>query len=199
MSVGLAEAAAGDALGGATLVPVVVGGRLVMQHGDEVVGVVGDAGRYLASTGQTDDAGRLIFEGGDGTRSVFNGGRQVDIPAPNRGQLIDDLVAGGTRITPEDVVDIRRLPDGRTVWMETGNADAGLQHIVSRHAREFDQWGIPEADIPDFVMQGLTRNNVVGTNNGTPVYLVGNVPTAMLTGNNGFVVTAYPVTNFTRY
>ncbi|PRA85914.1 hypothetical protein CQ054_10625 [Ochrobactrum sp. MYb29] len=35
------------------------------------------------------------------------------------------------------MVDIRKLPDGRTVWLETGNSRAGLQHIVDGHAQDF--------------------------------------------------------------
>ena len=39
----IAEAAAGDALGGASLVPVVVGGKIAMTKGDEVVGFIDEA------------------------------------------------------------------------------------------------------------------------------------------------------------
>lgn len=37
-----------------------------------------------------------------------------------RDELISGLPAGTNKITPESVVDIRKLPDGRTVWLETG-------------------------------------------------------------------------------
>ena len=43
VSVAVAEAAAGDALGGATLVPVVVAGKVALTHGDEVVGFIDEA------------------------------------------------------------------------------------------------------------------------------------------------------------
>ncbi|MCO6181125.1 hemagglutinin repeat-containing protein [Ciceribacter sp. RN22] len=119
--------------------------------------------------------------------------------ATNKTQLIDDLMAGGTKVTPENVVDIQKLPDGRTVWLESGTADSGLQHIVARHGDEFRKWGVPEADIPDFVGQALRDNNVVGTSSGAPVYLVGDVPTAVVVSDNGYIVTAYPVTKFERY
>src|SRR5690606_22368763 len=41
---------------------------------------------------------------------------------PNSPLGRDELISGlpaGTKITPESVVDIRKLPDGRTVWLET--------------------------------------------------------------------------------
>ena len=43
VSVAIAEAAAGDALGGATLVPVIVAGRVALTQGDQVVGFIDEA------------------------------------------------------------------------------------------------------------------------------------------------------------
>jgi filamentous hemagglutinin len=116
--------------------------------------------------------------------------------APNRTQLIDDLVAGGTRITPENVVDIRSI-NGRTVWLETGNSNAGLRHIVGEHGPEFAQRGIPEAEIPDVLFAALQRNNVVGyqgRGTGRPIYEFeygGQTHRLGVTvGDNGFIVGA---------
>ena len=50
----------------------------------------------------------------------------IGVKAPSRTALIDDFVKGGTKITPENVADIRKLPDGRTVWLEKGTDSAGL-------------------------------------------------------------------------
>jgi len=62
-------------------------------------------------------------------------------------------MAGGKKITPENVVDIRRLPDGKIVWLETGTATgprpAGLNHIIVDHGTDFANKGIAESDIPD--------------------------------------------------
>jgi filamentous hemagglutinin len=120
--------------------------------------------------------------------------------APNRTQLIDDLVADGTRITPENVVDIRRI-NGRTVWLETGTATgarpAGLNHIIAEHGTEFTQRGISQAEIPDVVFTALQRNNVVGyqgRGTGRPIYEFdygGQTHRLAITvGDNGFVVGA---------
>ena len=79
--------------------------------------------------------------------------------ATNRTRLIDGLVANGARITPGNVVDIRSI-NGRTVWLETGNSSAGLQHIVGKHGPEFAQRGILETQIPDFVFAALKRNTL---------------------------------------
>ncbi|MGR3484147.1 MAG: EndoU domain-containing protein [Paracoccaceae bacterium] len=45
-----------------------IGGKLVLQHGDQIVGVVDDLGRVLTPVSQTpDDAGRLLLTAPDGT------------------------------------------------------------------------------------------------------------------------------------
>ncbi|WP_201285615.1 hypothetical protein, partial [Chelativorans xinjiangense] len=139
-------------------------------------------------------AGIILSLGGGRGSGKLTGGDD----SPNRTQLIDDLVAGGTKITPENVVDIRRLPDGRTVWLETGNNAAGLQHI-NRHADEFAQKGISQEQIPDAVFSALEQNKVVGyqgSGTGRPIYEVNyNGQTkriAITVGDNGFIVGANP-------
>lgn len=79
----------------------------------------------------------------------------------------DELISGlpvGTRITPGSVVDIGRIPDGRTVWLEKGTDAAGLQHIYKRHEADFVNEGISRDDIPNVVMSALERGKVVGAN-----------------------------------
>ena len=54
-SVAIAEIAAGDALGGATLVPVtVVGGRVALTHGNKLVGFVNESGNFIRNDGPYD-------------------------------------------------------------------------------------------------------------------------------------------------
>ncbi|EJL02578.1 adhesin/hemagglutinin, HecA family [Pseudomonas fluorescens Q2-87] len=115
----------------------------------------------------------------------------------------DELISGlpvGTKITPENVVDIRRLPDGRTVWLENGTDAAGLQHIYKRHEVDFINKGISRDDIPNVVMNALERGKVVGTNGSANVYRITyngveqNI--AVGVGSNGFVVRANPVSSW---
>jgi filamentous hemagglutinin len=44
------------------------------------------------------------------------------------------------------------LQSGRTVWLETGNLNAGLKHIVNEHAGDFARKGIPENRISAYIM-----------------------------------------------
>ena len=142
-------------------------------------------------------AGKVVEAAYDKSGTVVTRIRKK-VDATNRTQLFDDLQAGGTKITPENVVDIQKLPDGRTVWLETGNSSAGLRHI-NRHADEFAQKGISQDQIPDAVFSALQQNNVVGyqgAGTGRPIYEYSfNGQThnmAVTVGDNGFIVGANP-------
>ncbi len=115
----------------------------------------------------------------------------------------DELISGlpaGTKITPESVVDIRKLPDGRTVWLETGSDAAGLQHIYKRHEVDFVNKGILRDEIPTVVMSALERGKIVGTNGSANVYRITHNGVeqniAIGVGSNGFVVRANPVSTW---
>lgn len=161
------------------------------------LGIVGGQAVYRFTVNSTrvsaaDRAALASLEQRGGVANGVPGG----INAPNKTQLIDDLVAGGTRITPENIVDIRSI-NGRTVWLETGNSNAGLRHIIDEHGFEFAQRGISEAKIPDVLFTALQRDNVVGyqgRGTGRPIYEFeygGQTHRLAITvGDNGFVVGA---------
>ena len=120
----------------------------------------------------------------------------------NKRLLIDDLVKGGTKITPENVVDIRKI-NGKTVWLETGTASgpkpAGLAHITADHGKDFANKGISENQIPDALFAALDKGKVVGyqgKGTGRPIYEFqynGKTHRAAITvGDNGFIVGANP-------
>ena len=113
---------------------------------------------------------------------------------------IEDLMRGGTKVTPQNVVNIRRLPDGRTVWLETGNDTAGLQHIYKRHEIDFVNKGVPRDQISSVGMGALESGAVVGTNGTANFYRIVHNGVeqhiAIGVGSNGFVVRANPVSNW---
>ncbi|MDD8024789.1 MAG: hypothetical protein PHX82_16990 [Paracoccaceae bacterium] len=63
VSVAIAEAAAGDALGGATLVPVVVAGRVALTQGDTVVGFIDEATHTFSRSADVPYDPRAVREG----------------------------------------------------------------------------------------------------------------------------------------
>ena len=47
---------------------------------------------------------------------------------------------------------VARDGTGQIVWLEQGNAAAGLQHILSRHAKDFEtKLGISEANLTKYL------------------------------------------------
>jgi hypothetical protein len=103
------------------------------------------------------------------------------------------------KFTAENVIRIDRTSDGRIVFLEQGNSNAGLQHIKEAHATDFINKGITEEQIPDAVMVAVTKGKVVGYQGpdlGRPIYqLEFNGITqyiAVTVADNGFVVGANP-------
>lgn len=114
--------------------------------------------------------------------------------------LIQEVVASGEKITPNDVVMITRDPSGKIVWLEKGNSSAGLQHIIDKHGHEFNGKGITNEDIPNYVLEAVYQGKIVGTqgNKRTPrtIYefkyngIIQRI--AVQVGSNGFIVGANP-------
>lgn len=117
--------------------------------------------------------------------------------ATDRQHLIDELAKNGVKFTPENIVAIARDSSGRIIFLETGTSKAGLAHIIGEHGSEFAAKGIPEAQIPEFVMRAVTEGTQVGLQGrppGRPIYqLIFNdkvYKVAVTVGINGFVVGA---------
>ncbi|MFB4298478.1 hypothetical protein [Actinomadura sp. NTSP31] len=114
-----------------------------------------------------------------------------------RKRLIDELIRNGTKCSPESIVAIARDSSGKIIFLETGSPRAGLQHIIERHGREFAQKGIPESQVPEFVMHAVTEGTKIGyqgKGTGRPIYqFVFNgkmYKVAVTVGGNGFIVGA---------
>ena len=113
--------------------------------------------------------------------------------------LIDEVIANGEKISPEKVVMITKDPNGKIVWLETGNASSGLQHIINQHGHEFNGKGISNEDIPDYVLEAVYQGHIVGTQgkrNPRTVYeFIYNGQKqriAVQVGSNGYIVGANP-------
>ena len=112
--------------------------------------------------------------------------------------LSDELAKSGVKYNPNDVVAITKTADGKLVWLENGNKQAGLEHILN-HADDFAAKGIARGEIKDLVMTALEKGEIVGyqgKGNGRPIYEVvfkgEKQRVAITVGNNGFVVGANP-------
>lgn len=111
-----------------------------------------------------------------------------------RNALLGELTANGIKFNPAAIVDVRQLSDGRIVFLETGNSNAGLQHIIQAHGADFARAGIK--NISAAVMDALSKGDIVGYQGkgvGRPIYqLESGQRIAITVGSNGFVVGANP-------
>ncbi|WP_257204961.1 hypothetical protein [Shouchella clausii] len=113
-------------------------------------------------------------------------------------ELLDELESSGIKYNPDEVMAITKTANGKLVWLEKGNSNAGFEHVM-RHADEFAVKGIKSNEIPDLLMEALTKGKVVGTQgrrNSRPIYEVvfngQKQRVAITVGNNGFIVGANP-------
>ncbi len=115
--------------------------------------------------------------------------------------LISEMEKAGVKFSKENVVFVTKDGTGQTVWLETGDQSAGMQHIVSRHADDFQaKHGVAKSEIASHLetvfRQGKVEYSRVTRNNGGyerlysyngKYYLLSGV------GQNGYIVSAYPI------
>ncbi|MFM6025108.1 MAG: hypothetical protein ACKPER_19620 [Dolichospermum sp.] len=76
--------------------------------------------------------------------------------------LISELAQLGIKHSSEKIVRIAKQADGKIFFLEEGNADAGLQHILEEHSSQFADKGIEADQIPDAIITALTEGRIVG-------------------------------------
>lgn len=108
--------------------------------------------------------------------------------------LMDELAKNGIKHSPENIVRIARDASGKIVFLEKGTSRAGLAHILEAHGAQFAGKGITEAEVPDLVMDAVTKGTQVGMQRSRPIYEVffkGEMRrVAVSVGDNGFIVGA---------
>lgn len=123
-------------------------------------------------------------------------------------KLIKELVSNGVKFNKEDIIFITQDKTGQTVWLERGNAIAGLEHIVNGngktqgHAKDFENAiGISKDQIPIYLNNVISygeivSNNLVNKGNRECFeriyYYEGKHYIVTGIGTNGFIVSAYP-------
>jgi uncharacterized Zn-binding protein involved in type VI secretion len=123
----------------------------------------------------------------------------VKPPPSSPPSLVDELTANGVKFTRENLVAVVRDPTGRIIFLETGDSQSGLQHIVARHKTEFAQRDVSEAEIPKVLMDAIMEGNIVGyqgKGTGRPIFetVINGTPQrlAISIGSNGYIVGVNP-------
>jgi uncharacterized protein YukE len=128
---------------------------------------------------------------------LMSAGPPVGKGGGGRQHLLDELKAAGIKHNPDDILHIGRDRLGKIIFLETGNARAGLTHIINRHVDDFGRVGVAEDKIGTLVFAAVTDGAVVGAQRTRPIYEVvfeGRVyRIAVSVGDNGFIVGANPV------
>jgi len=111
-----------------------------------------------------------------------------------KNKLIKELSTNGIKNTAGDIIGIGKNSAGKIIFLETGNAKAGLTHIISEHGKEFAQAGISQKNLPKLIMEAAVHGKQIGMQGTRPIYEVTfngvkqNV--AVTIGDNGFIVGA---------
>ncbi|MFN6519400.1 MAG: hypothetical protein RMY29_033580 [Nostoc sp. CreGUA01] len=120
----------------------------------------------------------------------------------DKAALLAALCQAGIKHSREKMVRIAKQADGKIVFLEEGNTEAGLQHILEQHSLEFLNQGIEPEQIPDAIIAAVTQGRVTGyqgrrktrtiyevTFNGKIQYI------SVTVSDNGYIVGANPRTS----
>ncbi|WP_414567763.1 hypothetical protein [Nostoc sp. CCY 9925] len=80
----------------------------------------------------------------------------------DKAALLAALSQAGIKHSPEKIVRIAKQGDGKILFLEEGNTEAGLQHILEQHSLEFLNQGIEPEQIPDAIIAAVTQGRVTG-------------------------------------
>jgi len=119
---------------------------------------------------------------------------------PDEQKLLKELEQNGVKHSPDRIVRIGKSRDGKIVFLEAGDAESGLTHILEEHGGQFAGRGIPADSVADVVFDAATKGKLVSsTRSGANVRNVYEIVyhgrrhrIAVGIGSNGYIVTAYP-------
>ncbi len=142
--------------------------------------------------GQSDDLSRV---GGQSDDVAKKASKETSEVISNKNKLFDELSDLGIRYNKDKVIKIIKK-NNKIIWLEKGNLETGLKHIMNRHADDFVSWGLKsEKEVSEFIMK--TVYDKIGSVDGNGlVYdiLVKGVPKKLkvVISENGYIVTAFP-------
>ncbi|MCQ2082255.1 MAG: hypothetical protein MJZ11_11405 [Lachnospiraceae bacterium] len=115
-------------------------------------------------------------------------------------ELLTELIDGGYKFSENDIIFITKDREGKLIWLERGNENVGLVHIIANHKQNFEEaYGIQEGEIALYLYNAITNGTIIGS---IPSKIKGGLDriyeydgcyyTFVGMGNNGFIVTSFP-------
>ncbi len=141
-----------------------VGGKMVLQKGDEIVRVIDEVGRVFTPVSEgASNAGQLIFRNAEGATGYFDdGGRFVQtVAAPARS--LDEILVNGrvpssraafddwaSELSPSDIRQIWADSRLRTRFKDMIRAGGDHEWCMCEHFDRFAEWGLSVQDVRRF-------------------------------------------------
>ena len=117
----------------------------------------------------------------------------------DRENLIRELRQNGVKHNPENIIRIVKLPNSTIVFLEIGDNESGLQHIIKEHSQNFISQGILVEEIPDLIIITLTTGKFIGYQGRKKTRIIYEVVfkgktyyIAVTVSSNGYIVGANP-------
>lgn len=120
-----------------------------------------------------------------------------------REEMIKPLIDAGVKFNSKDVIFVTHDKMGRLIWLETGNSNSGLNHIVMKHSDDFlKKHNVKKEQIPSHIKSIVQNGDVEyyrtvrkGNRDGLEILYSKNNQYYLLSGigTNGFMVSAYPI------
>ncbi len=77
-------------------------------------------------------------------------------------EILSEMKEEGIKFSKNRIVFAARLENGNKIFLETGNADSGLQHIVANHGKQFNQiYGIKSGQLGGFLHDVVAKGKLV--------------------------------------
>lgn len=158
--------------------------------------------------GKTSKSGLGVETGSSPQGSLTQENVDAKVKELTRKEMIDKLVKAGVKFNSSDVQFVTKDKTGQLIWLETGNKDAGLKHILYSNERskgcthDFKKaLGLESNQVVEYLQKVITYGNVisstikyVGNRMGferiysyeSNYYIVTDI------GTKGFIISAYP-------
>lgn len=121
----------------------------------------------------------------------------------NEKQMYEKLDKAKVKYNKGEVVFVTKDEINNVIWLEKGNDNKGLKHIVDNHKDDFKRcFNINEKEIPNYLNKIISEGkivknelkNVCGRDGYERIYYYkGNYYMLVAIGTNGFIITAYPI------